>query len=340
MQEALLYQKNKKNKIDCRLCNRFCNISLNETGSCGVRKNIAGKLYALNYNRLLTQEVDPIEKRALFHFLPGTLTHSISAMGCNLKNDSCQNWQISKLQNIEKLDDKFPGEEIKSEEIIERAQKNNCSSISYAFTEPTVFLETALPIMKLAHQHQLKNVWISNGYMTKECLDLILPYLDAVNIDLKFFSDKKYQKVLGGSLDPILDNLIYLKKNNIFLELSTILIPGKTNTKKQLSGITKFIVDQLGDDTPWHISKSSFKSSFKFFSKRAISDKELEKAYQIGKDAGLKYIYLGNIATDDRENTYCPECEALNIERQGRVITRDDQNGLCQNCKQSLNIIT
>jgi len=340
MHEALLYKENKDKKIDCKLCNHFCNILENETGFCGVRKNIKGKLYSLNYNRLIVQNVDPIEKKPFFHFLPGSLAYSISAMGCNFHCLNCQNWQISQLQRIEKLDNRFPGELIKAEKVIENAQQNNCLSIAYTYTEPTIFLETALPIMKLAHENKLKNVWVSNGFMSRECLDLILPYLDAINVDLKFFLDKKYKKITGGSLQPILDNLIYLKKNNIFTEITTLLIPGETNVKNQLKDIAEFIVKKLGSDTPWHISKFSPEISFKLLSKKSTSVEELEEAYQIGKDAGLKYVYLGNIATDDRENTYCPECGTLNIERQGYIITRNDENGLCQNCKRSLNIIT
>jgi pyruvate formate lyase activating enzyme len=340
MKEALLYKENKDQIVNCELCNRFCNISVNETGFCGVRKNIKGHLYSLNYNRLIAQNVDPIEKKPFFHFLPGSLAYSISAMGCNFHCLNCQNWQISQIQRIEKLDNKFPGEIIEPEEIIEKAQENDCSSIAYTYTEPTIFLETALPIMELARQKGLKNVWVSNGFMSKRCLNSIIPYLDAINVDLKFFSNKKYQKITGASLQPILDNLKYLKKHKVFIEVTTLLIPGETNTKDQLKDIAEFIVRELGTDTPWHISKFSPEISFKLLSKNSTSIEELEEAYQIGKDAGLKYVYLGNIATDDRENTYCPECETLNIERQGYIITRDDNGGLCQNCKQSLNIIT
>jgi len=340
MHEALLYQKNKDKTVDCKLCNHFCHIAENQTGVCGVRRNVDGKLYSLNYNRLIAQGVDPIEKKPFFHFLPGSLSYSISAMGCNFQCLNCQNWQISQLQKIEKLDNKFPGDLIKPEQIIEEAKKNNCLSIAYTYTEPTIFLETALPIMKLAHQNGLKNVWVSNGFMSKECIDLILPYLDAINVDLKFFLNKKYKKMTGGSLQPVLDNLVYLKKNKVFIEVTTLLIPGETNVKGQIKDMAQFIFKKLGADTPWHISKFSPEISFKLLSKKATSLAELEEVYQIGKEAGLKYIYLGNIATDERENTYCPECGVLNIERQGYIITRDDEGGLCKNCKYSLNIIT
>lgn len=349
MQETLLYKKSKPSPlkkgekigdaVDCELCNHFCHISENQNGVCGVRKNIQGKLYALNYNRLIAKNIDPIEKKPLFHFLPGSLTYSIACMGCNFHCLNCQNWQISQLQKIEKLDSRFPGELIKPEEIIKEAQANNCLSISYTYTEPTIFLETALPIMKLAHKNNLKNIWVSNGFMSQKCLDLILPYLDAINVDLKFFLEKKYKKMTGASLRPILDNLIYLKKNNVFIEVTTLIIPGETNVQGQIKEIAKFIKKELGADTPWHLSKFSPEISYKLLSKSATSEKELDKAYNIGKNAGLKYVYLGNVVEDNRENTYCPECGVLNIERQGYIISRNDKNGLCQNCKQSLNIM-
>ncbi|MCD4704884.1 AmmeMemoRadiSam system radical SAM enzyme [bacterium] len=339
MKEALLYKKNEDTSVDCELCNHFCHILENKAGICGVRRNIKAKLYSLNYNRLISQGVDPIERKPLFHFLPGSLTYSIAAMGCNLSCLNCQNWQISQLNEVEKLDGEFPGELIKASDIVQRAQKENCQSISYTYTEPTIFLETALPIMKLAHQKGLKNVWVSNGYMSQKCLDLILPYLDAVNIDLKFFLESKYKKFTKASLKPILDNLIYLKEKNVSMEITTLLIPGETNVEQQLEYMAKFIYKKLGSDTPWHISKFSAEISYKLLSNRETSMKEMEKAYQIGKKIGLKYVYLGNIAADDRENTYCPKCETLNIERQGYIITRSDKQGLCRNCKENLNIV-
>ncbi len=356
MHEALLYKKGKPSLssghlplkkgekvsgvVNCELCNHFCSIAENHVGVCGVRKNIQGKLYALNYNKLIAKNIDPIEKKPFFHFLPGSLTYSIAGMGCNFHCLNCQNWQISQLQKIEKLDSRFPGELIEPAEIIAEAKDNNCLSIAYTYTEPTVFLETALPIMKLAHEHKLKNVWVSNGFMSQKCLDLILPYLDAINVDLKFFLDKKYKRITGGSLEPILNNLVYLKQKKVFIEVTTLIIPGETNVQGQIKKIAEFIKKELGVDTPWHISKFSPEISYKLLSKQATSEKELDQAYGIGKEVGLKYVYLGNIAEDDRENTYCPECGALNIERQGYIITRNDKSGLCQNCKYSLNIVS
>lgn len=339
MQKALLYKKLSGDVIQCQLCNHYCKINNNCLGFCCVRKNINGILYSLNYNKLIALNTDPIEKKPFFHYLPSSLTYSISAMGCNFTCLNCQNWQISQLNKIERLDKQFPGKNIEADDIIESAKKEKCLSISYTYTEPTIFLETALPIMKLAHLNGLKNIWVSNGFMSKDCLDIICPHLDAINIDLKFFSDAQYKKIAHGSLLPVLDNLRYLKSKNIFIEITTLLIPEETNSKKQLEKMAKFIHDHLGKNTPWHISAFSPEISYKLLSKKASSTEELEVAYQIGKDAGLEFVYIGNVASDTRENTYCPKCGFLNIERQGYIITRDDNNGLCQNCNYNLNIL-
>ncbi|MDD3285001.1 MAG: AmmeMemoRadiSam system radical SAM enzyme [Patescibacteria group bacterium] len=340
MKEALFYTKNNYKSVDCNLCNHRCHILPGMTGICAVRRNIDGTLYSLNYNKFIAINIDPIEKKPFFHFLPDTQTYSVSAMGCNFSCLNCQNWQISQLQKIEKLDEEFPGEEKSADDIVSGAIENNCPSISYTYTEPTVFVETALPIMQKAKESNLKNVWVSNGYMSKDCLDSIIPYLDAINIDIKFFDNKKYKKIAGASLEPILENLLYLKKHKIFIEITTLLIPDETNSKNQIKDIAKFIYEKLGKDTPWHISKFSPEISYKLLSHRASSEEELENAYNIGKSVGLNYVYLGNIASDSRENTYCSSCGVVNIERQGYIITRCDTNGLCQNCKKSLNIIS
>lgn len=340
MKEALFYTKNTDKSVDCNLCNHRCHIMPNMAGICAVRRNIDGTLYSLNYNKFIAINIDPVEKKPFFHFLPGTSAYSISAMGCNFSCLNCQNWQISQLQKIEKLDSEFPGEEMSADEIVRDAIGNNCRSIAYTYTEPTVFVETALPIMQKARSNNLKNLWVSNGYMSRDCLIAIIPYLDAINVDIKFFDDAIYRKMTGASLKPILENLIYLKKNKIFIEITTLLIPGETDSKNQIEGIAKFIYENLGSDTPWHISKFSPEISYKLLSHRASSEEELEKAYNIGKKVGLNYVYLGNIASDTRENTYCPDCGVLNVERQGYIINRSDINGICQNCKKPLNIIS
>ena len=204
MHEALLYEKLNEGKVKCGLCNHRCIINDNKKGICGVRENKDGKLYTLVYGRVIAENVDPIEKKPLYNFLPGTQSLSIATVGCNFRCLHCQNADISQSLSI-KGKDLFP------EEVIQHALDNNCPSISYTYTEPTIFLEYALDCMKLAHQKGLKNVWVSNGYMTKEALDLVTPYLDAINVDLKAFTEEFYQEVCGARLEPVLENLKRIK---------------------------------------------------------------------------------------------------------------------------------
>ncbi|MBU1130748.1 AmmeMemoRadiSam system radical SAM enzyme [Patescibacteria group bacterium] len=329
MEEAKLYKKSAGSQVQCQLCNHFCQFSENQTGICGVRQNQNGKLISLNYGRLITEAVDPIEKKPIFHLLPGSLSYSIATVGCNLRCDNCQNWQISQAP---KSEHQFPGYGATSEEVIQRAVKLNCQSISYTYTEPTIFFEFALDCMRLARQKGLKNIWVSNGYMSKQCLDEILPYLNAINVDLKFFDEKIYLKNCGCKLEPILENLKYLSKQKVLLEVTTLLIPGATDLNGQPKKIAEFIAKELSKDVPWHISRFSPEISFNMQNGDATSDKLIDQVYRIGKEAGLKYIYVGNVWGDKRENTYCPRCQELIIERRGYQIKRYDKQGRCLKC--------
>lgn len=343
MPEALLYQKLSDNKVKCRLCNHFCLILENQLGICSVRQNINGKLYSLNYGKLITEAVDPIEKKPLFHFLPASLTYSIATVGCNLRCDNCQNWQISQIASrkspVANRETALSGYEVTAEEVVTKAKENNCQSIAYTYTEPTIFTEFALDCMKLARIAGLKNVWVSNGYMSNQCLELILPYLDAINVDLKFFSDKYYLKNCGCHLNPILENLKYLYKNKIHLEITTLLIPGLTDQENQPGQIAEFIKNELSTEVPWHLSRFSPEVSYKMQNHETTPDKLINEVYEAGKKAGLNFIYVGNVYGDDRENTYCPKCEKLNIERVGYQIKRFDRQGKCFNCRADLKII-
>lgn len=344
MKEAKLYKKLANSQVQCQLCNHFCHFIDGRLGVCGVRQNIKGVVYSLNYGCLITEAVDPIEKKPLFHFLPGTTTYSIATVGCNLRCDNCQNWQISQASKPKTEDRKsiaiqLPGYNVTAEEVVNKAIKSGCKSISYTYTEPTIFFEFTLDCMKLANQKGLKNVWVTNGYMSKQCLDEILPYLDAINVDLKFFDDKIYQKNCGCQLQPILDNLKYFcQKPKLMLEITTLLIPGLIETGNQLRKITEFISQELSVNVPWHISKFSPEISHKLIGAKETSDKLIDEAYQSGIMAGLNFVYVGNVLGDKRENTYCPECENLVIERCGYSVRRFDKYGKCAKCGNTLNI--
>ncbi len=339
MKEALLYRKLEQKKVQCLVCSHYCLIQPDRNGVCAVRTNRDGKLYALNYGRIISKAVDPIEKKPFFHFLPGSLSYSVATIGCNFRCDNCQNWQISQLPKGRHQLPKFPGEDLSPLDLVNEAKKNDCESIAYTYTEPTIFLEFAHEAMILAKKVGLKNVWVSNGYMSKETRQLIAPHLDAINIDLKFFDNEHYLKVCGGHLEPILDNLKWFVKNKVWVEITTLAIPTLSDQEAMFKKIAQFIFNELGPETPWHISRFSSEISFRLQKLYSTPVEVIHRAWKIGQAAGLKYVYGGNLFGDESENTYCPECHELVIERIGYNIKRYDNNSQCQNCHYHLKII-
>ena len=336
MKEAFLYKKLPYKKVKCLNCTHSCIIAEGKRGLCGVKENQNGILYSLVYGKAVAINIDPIEKKPFFHFLPGSYSLSIATVGCNFRCLNCQNWQISQGP---KLENQILGEEISPQEIVEIALNNQFPSISYTYTEPAIFSEYALEIMKIAKEKGLKNSWVSNGFWSKELFELIYPYLDAANIDLKGFSEDFYQKICGARLQPVLDTLKRLKEKKIWTEITTLIIPTLNDSEKVLKNIANFIKNELGEETPWHLSQFSGAISWKLQKIKNTPIETLEKAYTIGKKAGLKYVYIGNVFGHQGENTYCPNCGALAIERIGYRIKRKDKNGKCPKCNMNLNII-
>ncbi|MEK7203208.1 MAG: AmmeMemoRadiSam system radical SAM enzyme [Patescibacteria group bacterium] len=334
--QARFYKKLTQNKVQCQLCNHYCLINKGQTGVCHSRKNIAGELYSLVYGYPVAMNVDPIEKKPLFHFQPGSLSYSIGTFGCNFKCANCQNWDISQAIDIERKNKNLTLTEPKK--IISEALSNNCASISYTYNEPTVFTEYAIDIMKLAKQNNLKNVWVSNGYMSGQCLKVILPYLDAINVDLKSFDEKFYKENCSAQLEPVLKNLITIKKSETHLEIATLIIPGLSSDSEMFKKLAEFIINKLGSDTPWHLSKFLSEISWKLKNFSATDEEIIFQNYEIAKSAGIKYVYLGNMPGDDRENTYCPACGELAIRRFGYEIERFDNQGNCPSCDKNLDI--
>lgn len=301
MKEALLYKKLGGSKVQCNACNHRCVILDKKRGICGVRENQNGKLYSLVYGKIIAEHIDPIEKKPLYHFLPGTFSLSFATAGCNFRCLHCQNADISQLGPDRGPDPSQDyGRDKTPEQIVQDALDGKCPSISYTYTEPTVFVEFALDCMKLAHKKGLKNIWVSNGYMTKECLDLVGPYLDAINIDLKGFTEKFYQEICGARLKPVLENLTRLASTSfasqggkVHLEITTLIISGKNDSEKELKNIAEFIKKELGDEIPWHVSR--------FFPQYKLSDipstpvEKIHQAVEIGKKVGLRYVYPGNV---------------------------------------------
>jgi pyruvate formate lyase activating enzyme len=337
MKEAILYKKNNNKSIECQLCSHFCKINDNKIGICGARKNLNGLLYSLVYGYPITINIDPIEKKPLFHFFPSSETLSFGTLGCNLKCDNCQNWDISQIKKIEEHNQDL--NYILPEKIVEEALGSNCKSISYTYNEPTIFTEYALDIMKLAQENNIKNVWVSNGFMSDLCLDKIIPYLDAANIDLKSINNNFYLNNCGAKLDPVLQNLRRLNNEQIHLEITTLIIPSLSSDTENFENIANFIVNELDSNIPWHISKFSPEISWKLKDLHETGDDIIYEAYDIGKEAGLKYIYTGNMPGDQRENTYCPKCGELAIGRFGYHIERMDKKGFCIKCEENLDII-
>jgi len=294
MKECYTYKKSGDYTV-CATCNHRCRIAPYKTGICGVRENQKGKLYLLVYGRVIAENIDPIEKKPLYHFMPGTSSLSIATVGCNMRCLWCQNYDISQCTKENLSRDEITnrmGVEMTPEQVIKDAKKYNCPSISYTYTEPTIFLEFALDTMKLAQKAGLKNVWVSNGYMTKETLDLITPYLDAINVDLKGFSEENYLKYSGAKLQPVLDNIREIYKRGIHLEVTTLIVPGVNDDKKQLSDIAKFLAG-ISKKIPWHISR--FLPTYKMLDTPPTPIETLKLAETLGKKAGLKYIHLGNV---------------------------------------------
>jgi pyruvate formate lyase activating enzyme len=334
MKQAILYKKMKNNLVQCEVCAHQCVIAPQKRGICSVRENQGGKLYSLNYEKAIALNIDPVEKKPLFHFLPGTEVLSLGAAGCNFKCLHCQNYDISQSPKENK---KIEGEKISSQQIIDLAQENHLPSIAYTYTEPSIFLEYALEIMKKARAKGLKNIWVSNGYFTEKTFKKIAPYLDAINIDLKFFNDNLYGQICGGKLKPVLENLKRITKSNIWLEITTLLIPGYTDQDNQLEKIAGFIKKELSPDVPWHISR--FYPCYKMSNVSPTPPSLINQAIKIGKKAGLKYVYAGNLPSNQEENTYCPVCQTLIIKRTGYSIKRFDKKGFCPQCGEKIDLI-
>ncbi len=337
MVEARLYKKLADKSVRCNLCSHRCLIKPGERGICSVRENQGGTLYSLVYGKVIAANVDPIEKKPLFHFQPGSLSFSIATAGCNFRCEFCQNWQISQITKGPKGE--IIGKELPPEQVVQKALETECSSIAYTYTEPTIFFEYAADTAKLAKKKGLANVFVTNGYQTPETIKEMAKFVDAANVDLKSFSEEFYQKICGAKLKPVLEAIKLMHKAGIWLEITTLVVPDQNDSEKELSEIAKFIAG-VSKNIPWHISR--FHPDFKMTDSYPTPLETLEKAFKIGKKAGLKYVYLGNVATVTRENTYCPKCENLAIRRVGYDIETlgVDKKGECRKCGQNLNIIS
>ncbi|MFH0924774.1 MAG: AmmeMemoRadiSam system radical SAM enzyme [bacterium] len=334
MKEAMLYEKLDNKIVHCHLCSHGCKIKEGNFGICGVRQNINGVLNTFAYGYVIAANIDPIEKKPLYNFLPGSKSFSIATIGCNFKCDFCQNWQISQVDITSNgLLSSQGGEKMTPQELVQGAKKTGCQSISYTYTEPTIFFEYAYETAVLAKKEGLANVFVTNGFMTSEALEMICPYLDAANVDLKSFRDSYYSTVCKGRLEPVLETIRLMKKLGIWVELTTLLITGMNDSEEELRDIATFIRD-VSVDIPWHISR--FHPDFKLTDIESTPINVMRRAEEIGKNVGLRYVYLGNVYGEGN-NTYCYNCGEELVQRQGFVVKKNIVvDSRCPRCKSKI----
>jgi pyruvate formate lyase activating enzyme len=326
--EAMFYTQLKNQTVRCDLCAHRCKIEEGDYGFCSVRQNLSGKLFTLVFGEAIARNVDHIEKKPLYHFLPGSLAFSIGTVGCNLRCGFCQNWQISQAGKKGGT----LGSKLLPEEVITAAQANNCASIAYTYTEPTIFFEYAFETAQLARAEGIKNIFVTNGFMTPQVLDAAAPYLDAVNVDLKAWDNEYYKKYCQARLKPVLASIRHLKELSIWQELTTLIIPGENDSEEQLKAIAGFIAS-VDADIPWHIS--AFHPTHEFMDRKSTPVQTLHKAEEIGRKQGLKYIYLGNVPAEN--TTHCPECGDKTVTRSSMgVLEKRLEGDKCPSCGASI----
>lgn len=325
--EAKWWYTNSNGRVVCTLCPRYCELSDGQSGFCYIRQNIGGKLYNTGYGRPTGFAIDPIEKKPLNHFLPGTQILSFGTAGCNLGCKFCQNWSISKA----KLDETY-SLNASPEDVVQLAKKYRTPSIAYTYNDPTIFGEYVIDISKLAREEGIKSVMVTAGYIDKEARKEVYKYIDAANVDLKGFTERFYFKNTLSHLDPVLDTIIWLKKETeVWIELTTLLIPDENDDDEQIKNECDWIIENLGDTVPLHFT--AFHPDFKMMNKERTPHSTLLKAKQIAEEIGLKYVYIGNVFDSKNQSTYCINCGSLLIERNWHSVKfHKFENGKCKKC--------
>lgn len=328
MKEAMLYSKRDGQRVQCHVCAHRCAIAPGKRGLCQVRENQAGQLVSLVYGRVISMAVDPIEKKPLFHFYPGSTAFSVATLGCNFRCSFCQNSEISQMPRDE---GQIVGREAPPAQLVSGAKHYGCKSIAYTYTEPTIAFEYTYETALLARQSGIKNVYVTNGYMTAEMLEQFRPYLDAANVDLKAFRDDFYRENCGAHLQPVLDSLKLMKKQGVWVEVTTLIIPTLNDSAEELRDIAAFIAQELGAETPWHVSR--FHPTYRLQDKPITPAATLRRAHEIGLEAGLHYVYQGNLPGQGGEDTICPQCQQVVIRRAGfSVLQKRLRGDKCETC--------
>ncbi len=328
MKEAMFYEAMSENRVRCNLCSHRCKIHEGKRGICGVRENRNGALYSLVYGKIIAEHIDPIEKKPLFNFLPGSKAFSIGTVGCNFHCKHCQNFDISQYPHAH--GGKIVGQDRTPEQIVASAKAAGCETIAYTYTEPTIFYEFAYDTAISAQKEGIKNVFVSNGYMSPEAAREIGPYLDGINIDIKAFTDKFYRDVCGARLNPVLETIQLMKELDVWVEVTTLIIPGLNDGEQELRDIARY-VKSVDPNIPWHVSQ--FYPTYKLMDRARTPVATLRRARNIGMEEGLHYVYEGNVPGEGGENTHCYACGALLIERNGlELIENRLQDGKCPEC--------
>jgi pyruvate formate lyase activating enzyme len=327
MKTAYLYNSMQGGEVQCRICRHYCKIVPGKRGLCRVRENHEGTLVSLNYDRVIAANTDPIEKKPIFHFKPGSWSFSIAAMGCNLSCRFCQNADIAQVRD---RGDRISGRPFAPGDIVAQAVRSGCESISYTYTEPSVFFELALDTARLAKAEGLHNIFVTNGFMSPELLEMAGDVLDAANVDLKAYSDGFYRKLCNARLEPVKETLRLMKQKGVMVEVTTLIIPGLNDDPEELAQMAGFICDELGPETPWHLSR--FHPTYRLTDRGVTPVETLETACEIGEKAGLRYVYTGNVRSA-RENTGCHHCGKLLVERRGYTVKNHvTDEGNCPGC--------
>lgn len=329
--KAFLFEAKENQSVLCNLCHHRCRIKKGRRGICHVRENIDGTLESLVYGRLIATNVDPIEKKPFYHFMPGSRSYSIATVGCNFSCRFCQNADIAQMPKDHQ--GRIMGQFQKPEAVVAAAQKAGCKTIAYTYTEPTVYFEFAYDTAKIAFQKGIKNLFVTNGYMTPEAIAMIGPYLDGANVDLKAYSNDYYKNYCGAKLEPVKTTLKKLRQADVWVEVTTLLIPGLNDNRGELEEMAAFLAEELGPETPWHLSR--FHPTYKLTDRPPTPLETLILAREIGIAAGLKHVYTGNVPGERSANTFCYKCGKLLIDRTGFSVSKNRiQNGACPDCKE------
>jgi len=325
MKEAAYYISNPDGTVVCVLCPHRCKIDEAKCGRCRSRMNRGGHLYSLAYARICAMHADPMEKKPLFHFLPGATCFSIASAGCNLSCLNCQNWSVSQVSPME-----IPSQTLLPEDCVRLAKKYGCRAVAYTYTEPLTYLEYVRDCASACQEAGLKNVLVTAGYVNEAPLRDLLPFIDAVNIDLKSFSDEVYRKVSRVRLQPILDTLLAMRDAGVWIEITRLLIPGISDGEEDIRAMCHWLMEHGFADNPLHISR--FFPRYKLQDIDATPLSALLSARRMAQEEGMRFVYIGNTSLADAENTYCPKCGSLQVKREGYAVSSGSFSGICPAC--------